>query len=773
MRCLVISPTPSHPGNAGNRQRIQALLRRLKGFGHEVHLCFVMREAVEEQDLAAMRSAWDSLTTLPYDRRQERRSKGSHYGIDDWFPAPVEEAIRAIAEARSYDMVLVEYVFLSKALELFPAGTLKVIDTHDVFANRDRRLRDIGLEPAFFWTSPEEEGRGLDRADIVLAIQDEERRELEERTRALVLTLGHVPEVLAPPPRPEAATGPAVIGYLGSANPINQSALKALFGALDMPALSASGARLLVGGGASRAAADAPPPVEAVGEVARLSAFYAGIDLAVNPHQGGTGLKIKTVEALAHGRPILGTADAFLGLEPEAPFHAAPNATALAPQLLRYAREPAFRAEVAGASRALYARYVATVERQAAILRDAATLRGLLRRPRALLVTDLPFWQESLGNHVRITEMLRVGRQVMDFDVFVLRSLSPAERAAAQRVAGGRSRVFSFKDYPAGVTPMPCWIETQGVMQPYERTQFARAFFGALEAHLAKHSYAMGIIEYIRLSYLRHVRGFPPASVLDTHDVMSLRALNFAHFGHEHHIRIEVQDELRILDGFNLLLAIQAAEHRFLSSSLPGKSLYLPHSQPAVPRIDTARPARRVVFVGGDSPMNRDGLRWFLEQVWPCFEGREATLHVAGGVCETVRDLAPRTAQLVLHGQVPDLTAFLSAADIGINPVFYGGGLKIKTVEYLCRGIPSVLTEEAVFGIEGGAGTAFLLARSRLDYVAALDRLLRDAPLRERLSLAAHAFGRQQFGRAVSRRALQAMADFARGAVRQAPQAAA
>ncbi|WBV44752.1 glycosyltransferase [Pseudoroseomonas cervicalis] len=761
MRCLVISPTPSHPGNAGNRQRIQALLARLKGFGHEVHFCFVMRETVGEADLAAMRAAWDSLITLPYDRKQEQRSLGQAFAIDDWFPASLQASIAAIADADSYDLVLVEYVFLSKALELFPPGTLKIIDTHDVFAHRDRRLKAIGLEPSFFYTTPEEEARGLDRADLVLAIQDEERAELEERSRAVVVTLGHVPEAAGQPPR-DAAAAP-VIGYLGSANPINQTALRALLGALDLPALAAQGARLLVGGGASRAAEGQPAPVQPVGEVAELAGFYAGIDLAVNPHQGGTGLKIKTVEALAHGRPVLGTADAFLGLEPEAPYHAAPGAAALAPHLLRYAAEPGFRAEVAAASRALYARYMATVERQAALLRNRAALRAALQRPRVLLVTDLPFWQESLGNHARIAEMLRVGRQLMDIDVFALRSLSPAERGTAQRMVGGRGRVFSFKDYPAGSQPLPSWIETAGLMQPFERTQFARAFFGALEAHLARHSYAIGIVEYIRLSYLRHAKGFPALSVLDTHDVMSLRAQNFAHFGLEHHIRIEVPDELRIMDGFDLLLAIQAEEHRFLSRSLPGKSLYLPHSMPASPRIDSSRPARRVIFVGGDSPMNRDGLRWFAEQVWPCFQQGEAELHVAGSVCETLRDLALPGRRIVLHGQVADLAGFLDAADIGINPVFYGGGLKIKTVEYLCRGIPSVLSEEAVFGIEGGAGSAYLLARSRSEFVAGLDRLLRDPAERLRVSAAAHGLGRRHFGRAVSRRALQAMVDQSRG----------
>lgn len=761
MRFLVISPTPSHPQNAGNRQRIQALLRRIRDFGHQIDFCFVQRESVREEDLEAMRAAWDALILVPHDRAAERRSLGEIHGIDDWFQPQLAERLTALAESRRYDAVLVEYVFLSKALDFFPPEVLKIIDTHDVFADRHQRLRSIGLEPAFFYTSAVEEGRGLDRADLVLAIQDEERAQLEEMTRAAVITLGYLPDV----PEVERArkdrdAGP-VIGYLGSVNPINQAALKAFLQAADLPGLAERGAWIEIGGGAGQAVAGMGPPLQALGVISDPAPFYAGLDLAVNPHQGGTGLKIKSVEALAHGCPLIGTADALLGLEPEQPFHAAPDAASLASVMERFVREPAFREAVAKGSRALLARYARQVSRQAATFRSEASLRRAVERPRALLVTDLPFWQENLGNLARICEMLRVGRQWLDFDILALRTVSDTDRAAAQQVIGGRGRIFSFKDYPEPAGPG--WIEGSARLRGFERQHFSRRFFAALEAHLAVHAYDLCIVEYIRLSYLRHARRFPRLSALDTHDVMSLRAQNFAHFGLDHHIRIDVEEELRIMDGFSLLLAIQSAEHRFLAQVLPGKSLYLPHSLPHFRRNDVVDRPRRVVFVGGDSPMNRDGLRWFLQQVWPCFHDHGAVLHVAGTVCDSLGDLAS-PGRVELHGPVADLDAFLSAADIGINPVFYGGGLKIKTVEYLCRGIPSVLTREAVFGIEGGEGRAYRLARSRREFVAQLHVLLTDAGARQACAEAAYVLGRRAFSRGVSGSALCAMAELARAA---------
>jgi glycosyltransferase involved in cell wall biosynthesis len=769
MHCLVISPTPSHPQNAGNRQRIHALMRHLKQCGHRVDFCFVAREQVDDAALLAMRRAWDQVTVVPHDRSREPRPQNGVFAIDDWFLPPVAEAVQYLADSATYDLVMVEYVFLSKALDFFPAGTLKLLDTHDIFADRHKRLQALGMNPGFFWTSPMEERRGLDRADLVIAIQDEERRMFEENTRASVITIGFLPETA--PPAPVAHEG-LRIGYLGSGNPINTRAMRRFLAALDGPGLQASDATLTIGGGAGAAMADAAGPgVEVQGTTDDLAGFYAGLDLAVNPHEGGTGLKIKTVEALAHGLPVIGTAEAFLGLDAEAACHAARDAADLAGMAQRFAAEPAFRDRAAAASATLFARYRADVERQLSVLRDRASIQARLHRPRALLITDVAFWREQLGSQVRIAELLRLARASMDIDVLAFRSLSPQEQRQTQNIVGARGRVFSFKKYPNAHPGEASWVERSGLMLPFEARCLTRDYFHATEAHLREYSYDIGIIEYCSLSYLRHATGFPRLKVLDTHDVMSLRMENFAAFGKRHHILIGKPEEMALFDSYDQLITIQSYEHRFLSRLLPGKALYIPYSTPDVPRIDASRPARRVAFVGGDSPMNRDGLRWFLEQVWPCFTGRQAVLHVAGAVGQTVAaemgSAMPPDVQL--HDVVEDLAGFLDAADIAINPVYYGGGLKIKTVEYLTRGIPSVLTEEALFGIEGGAGTAYAVARSREEYVAALDLLLTDDAARARMSEEAFAFGRAHFGRRIAQAGLDALAQFAAGAMRAPP----
>jgi glycosyltransferase involved in cell wall biosynthesis len=763
MQILVVSPTPSHPQDAGNRARIHAVLSGLRTAGHSITLCLLDREKVAPEDLDSMREAWDELILVPHDRKLEKPSLGTTYGLDDWIQPPLEDALQALAARRpGFDMVLVEYVFLSRAFTFFPAPNrrfptpvLKVLDTHDQFGGRDQRLRALGLQPGFFHTTEAEEARGFGRADLVLAIQEEERAAFESTSPAVVHTLGHLPADPKPPLPPRVADGRFVVGYLGSSNPMNTRALGRFIEALDLPAFAAAGGELRIAGAAANAFAPAAG-LTLVGPVADPDELYAQVDLVVNPHEGGTGLKIKTVEALARGRPVAGTLEAFAGLAPEAACHAAADAAALAPLVRRAAVEPGFRAEISDASRAIFTRYAQQVATQSRLLASPAMARLAASRPRTLLVTDIRFWEQRLGNHARIAALAQVARPEMDLDLFFLGSMSAAERNRAKALLGGRSRLF-----PTGPMPPTPNAKLPASMTPFEKRSTIAAALPLLTRHLAGNPPDAVLIEYIRLSYLRHAIQGPVLKVLDTHDIMSLRARNFAHFGHRHFIEISVAEELRILSGFDHLLAIQAEEFRWIDDLLPGRALLAPHVVPRAPRAPgSAEGPVRIGFIGGDSPMNRDGLAWLLDQVWPAVAPLGAELHVAGEVCTA---MPGGRSGVVLHGAVPRPEDFLASLDIGVNPVFYGGGLKIKTVEYLCHGLPAVLTAEALYGIAGGAGTAYALAGDRSGFVAALSALVLDPAARARMGDAAFAFGRQHFGPQALAPAMRTLAGLARG----------
>lgn len=55
--------------------------------------------------------------------------------------------------------------------------------------------------------------------------------------------------------------------------------------------------------------------IEVVGYVEDLKDFYSNIDFIVSPIFSGSGMKTKSVEALSYGIPIIGTGEAFVGIE--------------------------------------------------------------------------------------------------------------------------------------------------------------------------------------------------------------------------------------------------------------------------------------------------------------------------------------------------------------------------------------------------------------------------------------------------------------------------
>ena len=367
-RLLILSPIASHPADQGNAARIQALGAALMARGIRCEFLHLATEGSAPSQQAAMAGFWHGFHELPAAAVGEPSLPGA-WAIDDWCPPDLPERLAALRRARGYDAVLVNYVWLSAALE--GAGdACRILDTHDLFGGRDAVARAQGLDPSWFFTTLAEERRGLDRAHLVLAIQDAEAAELRRRTGAEVAVLGHMPPLrflAGPEPRPAVP-----FGYLGSANPWNLAALGALDAALaEAPDLT----WLLAGRVLRRRDLRLASRPRLMPHLADVAGFYAEVDCVLNPMAGGTGLKVKTVEALAFGNPVLGTADAFAGLPAEHPGHRCADVAALVTLMREFRRSEPFRRGLRQASRELALRQAASVAAAQDAL--AARLRAL------------------------------------------------------------------------------------------------------------------------------------------------------------------------------------------------------------------------------------------------------------------------------------------------------------------------------------------------------------------------------------------------------------
>jgi hypothetical protein len=319
MRLLVVSPIPTHPRNQGNAARIHALCRSLQLLGYRVHFLYHPLEGLSAVQREQMTACWDGFHALPGVRPIPATADAGH-ALDDWYDPALGTFARRLQAQWRFDAVLVNYVWMSGVLEQLPDMLPKIIDTHDVFGDRQRAFRQLGLAPEWYHTTPAEERRGLLRADLLIAIQPDEGRHFREVLGAdgpEVMVVGHATPRRFLPPR--APSGRCVVGYLGSGNPFNVAAVQGLARLLAAEPALCEGFRFLLGGTVCSALPRVPAPFEAVGLVDDVEDFYARIDLSINPMQGGTGLKIKTLEGLSFGLPVLGTPDAWIGIgEPAA-----------------------------------------------------------------------------------------------------------------------------------------------------------------------------------------------------------------------------------------------------------------------------------------------------------------------------------------------------------------------------------------------------------------------------------------------------------------------
>jgi glycosyltransferase involved in cell wall biosynthesis len=146
----------------------------------------------------------------------------------------------------------------------------------------------------------------------------------------------------------------------------------------------------------------------------------------------------------------------------------------------------------------------------------------------------------------------------------------------------------------------------------------------------------------------------------------------------------------------------------------------------------------RLGIIGTASwPPTRAALRRLVERIWPAIRRRvpRAELHVAGrGTAGLLQGL--RAPGIVLAGEVPSATGFLSGLSTLIYPVPRGGGMKVKVLESLAIGLPVITTAAGAEGIAPGDGVR--VAADDAGIVDLAVALLSNEALRHACGAAAH-----------------------------------
>lgn len=242
--------------------------------------------------------------------------------LRDFVNPAVAVRFRQLCAQFQPDVVIIQYVrlayLLSSGKEAIPPACRTLIDTHDVQYERQARFHERG-EVHDIDISAAEEARALSMADAVIAIQATDAAKLEALLPGGQVIVAGFPEKIHLHPIRDGQAGAVRLAFFGSDMPPNREAARALLD-IHFPQLRrrfGDGVELHLFGRVCDAFETESGGAGVVlrGFVDDLAAAYADVDLVANPIAFGGGLKIKNVEALCHGRPLLTTPIGAEGLE--------------------------------------------------------------------------------------------------------------------------------------------------------------------------------------------------------------------------------------------------------------------------------------------------------------------------------------------------------------------------------------------------------------------------------------------------------------------------
>jgi len=341
---LIVTERHLFPPHQGYRARIIELIRSLRAGGWRVVL--VSRTIPGWRARLRTRLLVDDLISV--DAAGFPGGRLDAYDCSPFLPA-VARAVRRFAAVA----VIAECPWMAPTLDAVPDGVARVIDTLDLMHVRGAMYG--GLDGgAWVECTREEEAHMLGRADIVIAIQRNELDELRAMVPGATVVLTPHPCQLTATRR-EKRRHRDIVSFVGSDNPGNVRGLRA-FVRTAWPAVRERrpAAELRVHGAVARHLGGSVPGITLVGPVRRVERAYARAKVVVNPVTLGTGLKIKTVEALARGRALVTTSCGADGLEDGAgeAFVVADDMDGFAAAVARLLADDRFRLRLEASARA-------------------------------------------------------------------------------------------------------------------------------------------------------------------------------------------------------------------------------------------------------------------------------------------------------------------------------------------------------------------------------------------------------------------------------------
>lgn len=198
--------------------------------------------------------------------------------------------------------------------------------------------------------------------------------------------------------------------------------------------------------------------------------------------------------------------------------------------------------------------------------------------------------------------------------------------------------------------------------------------------------------------------------------------------------------ERRLLQETDYTIAISKGDAELLSMqySIPREKILNTHPLARFNRVkertDVQKYSYKLLIVGsmGWYP-NVRGTIWFIENVFDTLIKQDPRykLYVVGrGPMSELVEICKRYPDnIVLTGEVASTDSYFKDCDISIVPVFEGTGIKIKVIESMSRGIPTICAAYAAkdYDVDG----EMIVAETAQDYLDGIHAIEQSVELRE------------------------------------------
>jgi glycosyltransferase involved in cell wall biosynthesis len=189
---------------------------------------------------------------------------------------------------------------------------------------------------------------------------------------------------------------------------------------------------------------------------------------------------------------------------------------------------------------------------------------------------------------------------------------------------------------------------------------------------------------------------------------------------------VEAAHERLFFPRADAVICVSEEDRQVYKTFIPARRLHVVPNFVDIPdRFRQSNRLNRIVMSGSfDNFQNREGLKWFAEQVWDDELRNRTTLYVVGKRSDDAVRALKDTRGIIGLGARDDLLAEIGASRCALVPVLHGGGTRVKCLEAMAARTPVVSTSKGCEGIVHG-GT-FWVADTPAAFKAAILDVLGD-----------------------------------------------